>query len=59
MSLFTGYDFKKFGYAVREISPRYTGQMIRQLYSGYVYPELEFYLKIEDQYRERVNSSNK
>lgn len=49
MSLFEGYDFKQFARAVRRVAPL-SGKSIRQLYSGYHYPELEFYLKIEVEY---------
>lgn len=48
--LFSGYNFKRFALAVRKVGP-FRSRIIRQLYSGYVYPELEFYLKIEEAYR--------
>ena len=49
--LFTGYNFKAFARAVRRVNPRYKGILIRQLYSGYLYPELPFYLKITEELR--------
>jgi len=49
--LFTGYDFKKFARAVKQSAPKSTGKIIRQLYSGYLYPELDLYLKIQEEYR--------
>ena len=49
--LFDGYDFKRFARAVRKVNTRYKGRLIRQLYSGYLYPELPFYLKITEEYQ--------
>ena len=46
--LFDRYDFKKFAYAVRKVNSRFKGMEIRQLYSGYLYPELPLYLKITE-----------
>lgn len=48
--LFGGYDFKRFSRAVRKVG-LFRRQIIRQLYSGYVYPKLELYLKIQEEYR--------
>ena len=46
--LFDKYDFKKFARAVRKVNSRFMGREIRQLYSGYLYPELPLYLKITE-----------
>jgi hypothetical protein len=46
--LFDRYDFKKFGRAIRKLNPKFKGKWIRQLYSGYLYPELPLYLKITE-----------
>lgn len=46
--LFDRYDFKKFARAVHRVNNRFKGREIRQLYSGYLYPELPLYLKITE-----------
>ena len=48
--LFDRYDFKRFARAVHKVSPKMNGKRIRQLYSGYHYPELGLYLRIEREY---------
>jgi hypothetical protein len=50
-SLFDGYDFKLFAKTVRGINNKFTGKLIRQLYSGSIYPNLELYLEIEKRLR--------
>ena len=49
--LFGGYDFKLFAKTVRSINNKFTGKMIRQLYSGYLYPEVELYVEIQKRLR--------
>ncbi len=46
--LFDRYDFKKFARAIRKVNNRFKGREIRQIYSGYLYPELPLYLKITE-----------
>lgn len=49
--LFKGHDFKRFAKACRAVSPRVKAKLVRMLYSSCVYPELNWYLKIEEEYR--------
>ena len=49
--LFDGHDFKLFAKTVRSINSKITAKSIRQLYSGSVYPNLEFYLEIQKRLR--------
>lgn len=49
--LFNEYNFKDFAKAVRRVDNKFSGKMIRELYSGYRYPELPFYLEITENIR--------
>lgn len=52
--MFYRYDFKKFARAVRQVNNKFDSRSIRQLYSGYLYPELPLYLKIMNNLRESL-----